>query len=88
MCPTPSASVALDAQSFAQHWPLMLLAHFVGDVRLTLLRLLAADNRALAVILALCQRIAAAHRGTLQYVNHVLHSLPRFVASEILGHVV
>jgi hypothetical protein len=33
-------------------------------------------------------RIAAAHRGTLQRVNHVLRYLPLLVALEILGHVV
>ena len=56
----------------------MLLAHFVGDVRcLTLHRLLAGGNR-----------IAAANRGTLQCVNHVLRYLPLFVALEFFGHVV
>src|SRR5215813_4274033 len=44
---------------------------------LTLHRLLAGSNR-----------VAAAHRGTLQCVNHVLRYLPLFVALEILGHVV
>src|SRR5262249_49378616 len=38
--------------------------------------------------LASGNRIAAAHHGTLQCVNHVLRALPLFVALEILGHVV
>jgi hypothetical protein len=44
---------------------------------LTLHRLLAGGNR-----------IAAAHRGTLQCVDHVLRYLSLFIALEILGHVV
>src|SRR6516164_7915242 len=65
-------------------WPRSTLQHSRCSSRissamfvLTLHRLLAGSNR-----------IAAAHRGTLQCVNHVLRYLPLFVALEILGHVV